>query len=167
MYVAARAPDALRHRPCIVCTATSRRPTPKRSRRCCAPDRALLALGFASAFRRSELLAPLAAAMITAGPVFRAVTQGVVVAATPLGDDGYIRMIKRGVARLGLDPAGFSGHSLRAGFLTSAAEAGASAKVSDARQTPANGRPTQASGAPYLSRIGEPLWRTAAGLLRA
>jgi integrase len=32
----------------------------------------------------------------------------------------------RALARAGLDPAEFSGHSLRAGFVTSAAETGAS-----------------------------------------
>jgi integrase len=43
----------------------------------------------------------------------------------PLGDDGYCKMIKKRSAAAGLDPALFSGHSMRAGFLTSAAEAGA------------------------------------------
>ena len=136
-------------------------------------DRALLALGFAGAFRRSELLALdvadlvevpdglrvtirhsktdqagegqevaiprgahlrpveavqtwLAAAEISTGPVFRPVSQRGIVAATALGDDGFVRMLKRRIAALGLDPATFSGHSLRSGFLTSAAEAGAS-----------------------------------------
>jgi integrase len=136
-------------------------------------DRALLALGFAAALRRSELVALqvgdlievpdglrvlirksktdqegagqevaiprghhirpvetlqawLTAAGITAGPVFRQVTQTGRVSEVALGDDGYVKAIKKRAAAAGLDPAGFSGHSLRAGFLTSASEQGAS-----------------------------------------
>ena len=136
-------------------------------------DRALLALGFAGAFRRSELVALdmadlaevadglrvtirrsktdqegagqevaiprghhirpvetlqawLAAAGITAGPVFRQVTQTGRVSAVALGDDGYVKAIQKRARQAGLDPAGFSGHSMRAGFLTSASEHGAS-----------------------------------------
>jgi integrase len=135
-------------------------------------DGALLALGFAGAFRRSELVALdmadltevpdglrivirrsktdqegagqevavprghhirpvdtlqawLAAAGITAGPVFRQVTQTGRVSEVALGDDGYVKAIKRCAKAAGLDPAGFSGHSLRSGFLTSASEHGA------------------------------------------
>ena len=36
-------------------------------------------------------------------------------------------ILKRAVARAGFDPAGFAGHSLRAGFATQAARNGASA----------------------------------------
>ena len=36
------------------------------------------------------------------------------------------QIVKHHAVRAGLDPAAYSGHSLRAGFLTSAAEAGAS-----------------------------------------
>jgi integrase len=135
-------------------------------------DRALIAFGFAGAFRRSELLALdmadltaledglrvvirrsktdpdaqgheiaiprgthlrpvealhawLAAAAIDTGPVFRPVTKAGAVGPAPLGADGFVRALKRRAAAAGLDPAGFAGHSLRAGFLTSAAEAGA------------------------------------------
>ena len=135
-------------------------------------DRALLAVGFAGALRRSELLALavadllevpdglrvvirrsktdqagegqeiaiprgthlrpvetlqtwLAAAAISDGPLFRPVLKGGRVQPEPLGDDGFVRAIKRRAAACGLDPAGFAGHSLRAGFLTSAAESGA------------------------------------------
>ena len=35
-------------------------------------------------------------------------------------------IVKRYAERMGLDPATYAGHSLRSGFLTSAAEAGAS-----------------------------------------
>jgi integrase len=136
-------------------------------------DRALLCLGFAGAFRRSELCALdvgdlvevpdglrvlirrskgdqegqgqevaiprgyrlrpveavqtwLAAAEISAGPVFRAVALGGKVSAVALADDSAARIVKRYAKRVGLDAGSYSGHSLRSGFLTSAAEAGAS-----------------------------------------
>jgi integrase len=43
-----------------------------------------------------------------------------------LADDSSARIVKRYVQRVGLDPASYSGHSLRSGFLTSAAASGAS-----------------------------------------
>jgi integrase len=136
-------------------------------------DRALLCLGFAGAFRRSELCALevadltevadglrnlirrskgdqegqgqevaiprgyrlrpveavqawLAAAEISSGPVVRAVALGGKVSDAPLANNSAARIVKRYARRVGLDPAAYSGHSLRAGFLTSAAEAGAS-----------------------------------------
>jgi hypothetical protein len=52
------------------------------------------------------------------GPVFRAEALGGMVSDMALADGEAIRR--------GLDPAVYSGHSLRAGLLTSAAEAGAS-----------------------------------------
>jgi site-specific recombinase XerD len=136
-------------------------------------DRALLAFGFASAMRRSELralavadltetadglrvfiprskgdqegqgqeiavprgyrLRPveavqtwLAAAEISAGPVFRAVLLGGRVQPGPLSTDGVARIVKRYALRAGLDPAAYAAHSLRSGMITSAAEHGAS-----------------------------------------
>ena len=136
-------------------------------------DRALLCLGFAGAFRRSELCALevadltevpdglrilirrskgdqegqgqevaiprgyklrpveavqtwLAAAEISTGPVFRAVGRGGRVSCEALADDSAARIVKRYASRVGLDPASYAGHSLRSGFLTSAAESGAS-----------------------------------------
>ncbi len=136
-------------------------------------DRALLAFGFAGAFRRSELCALqvddlaetpdglrvlirqskgdqeglgqevaiprgyrlrpveavqtwLAAAEISTGPVFRAVALGDRVSDVALADDSAARIVKRYARRVGLDAAAYSGHSLRSGFLTSAAESGAS-----------------------------------------
>jgi integrase len=136
-------------------------------------DRALLLLGFAGAFRRSELVALtvadlieaeggfrvlirrsktdqegqgqeiaipaggklrpveaiktwLAAARIATGPVFRPVAKGGRVLPQPLTDRSVANIVKAYAAEAGLDPDLFSGHSLRAGFLTSAAEAGAS-----------------------------------------
>jgi integrase len=136
-------------------------------------DRALLAFGFAGAFRRSELCALevadltetpdglmvlirrskgdqegqgqevaiprgyrlrpveavqtwLTAAEISQGPVFRAVARGSRISDAPLMPDSVARIVKGYAVRVGLDPAGYSGHSLRSGFLTSAAETGAS-----------------------------------------
>ena len=50
----------------------------------------------------------LAAAAISDGPLFRPVSKGGRVGATPLGDDGFVRALKRRAAAAGLDPAGFS-----------------------------------------------------------
>jgi integrase len=136
-------------------------------------DRALLLLGFAGAFRRSELVAldredieetndglrvtirrgktdqegkgaiiaiirgavacPAAAykawidaAKISTGPVFRPIAKGERLVQTRLTDRSVAKIVKAHAARVGLDPAVFSGHSLRSGFLTSAAARGAS-----------------------------------------
>jgi|SRR5208337_4393327 len=135
-------------------------------------DRSLLLLGFAGAFRRSELVAldcqdieqcetgikitirhsktdqegqgvtigiargsiacPVAAleawrdaAGITTGPLFRSIHKGGKVGAR-LTDQSVSDIVKTHAERVGLDPALFAGHSLRAGFLTSAAKRGAS-----------------------------------------
>ena len=134
-------------------------------------DRALLALGFSGAFRRSELAAldvedltddpdglrvhirksktdqegrgqeiavphgrhlkPVAAvkawleaAGITSGPVFRPVSRSGTMrqGGARLTDRSIASIIKAYAARAGLDVAQFSGHSLRAGFVTTAAE---------------------------------------------
>ena len=136
-------------------------------------DRALLAFGFAGAFRRSELVAlqvadleevadgyrvtirrsktdqtgegaeivvprglkirPVAAvqawlqaAGIEDGYLFRAVHRGGHVRAWGLRGADVAEIVKQYALAAGLDPAEFSGHSLRAGFVTSAAESGAS-----------------------------------------
>lgn len=135
-------------------------------------DNALLLLGFAGAFRRSELVAldvsdieetddgllitvrksktdqeargqtiailpgaiacPVKAlrdwldkAEIVAGPVFRPVSRSGRVRQARLTDRSVAEIVKRRAAMVGLDPAAFSGHSLRAGFVTSAAARGA------------------------------------------
>lgn len=132
-------------------------------------DRALLALGFAAALRRSELVALraedlnegeagfaltiarsktdqtgegttiavpcgtrirpveavrawLQAAGIKSSFIFRPVLRGSRVQAVALSDHSAATIIKQSAARAGLDPARFSGHSLRSGFITSAAE---------------------------------------------
>lgn len=136
-------------------------------------DRALLLLGFAGAFRRSELVALtvadlieaeggirvlirhsktdqegqsqeiaipvggrlrpveavrawLDAAGITEGPVFRSVAKGGRVLAEALTDRSVANIVKAYAERAGFDGAAYAAHSLRAGFLTSAAESGAS-----------------------------------------
>jgi site-specific recombinase XerD len=135
-------------------------------------DRALLLLGFAGAFRRSELVAldcedieesetglkvtirhsktdqegagatiaivrgaiacPVEAvqawrhaAGITAGPLFRSIRKGGKIGER-LTAQSVADVVKAHAENVGLDPALFAGHSLRAGFLTSAAKRGAS-----------------------------------------
>jgi site-specific recombinase XerD len=136
-------------------------------------DRALLLLGFAGAFRRSELVALdvadisetetgllvtirgsktdqerqgvtiaiargdiacpvkalrewLDAAGIEAGPLFRPINKSGTVAATRLTCRSVANFVKAYAGRAGFDASTFSGHSLRSGFLTSAAGKGAS-----------------------------------------
>ncbi|UYW25893.1 tyrosine-type recombinase/integrase [Methylorubrum extorquens] len=67
----------------------------------------------------------LAAAKITAGPVFRPINKGGRVGADRLTDRSVADIVKRHVSAAGLDASLFSGHSLRAGFVTSALAAGA------------------------------------------
>ncbi len=135
-------------------------------------DRALLALGFAGAFRRSELVAlnvedlsedpdglrvlvrrgktdqegqgfekaipagrfirPVAmlrewldAAGITSGPLFRPVNKAGRVEAERLGPKTVERVVKHYCTAAGLDASTFGAHSLRAGYITTAAERGA------------------------------------------
>jgi site-specific recombinase XerD len=136
-------------------------------------DRAILLLGFAGAFRRSELVAlnladlefynagmrvtirksktdqeglgatiaiargsvacPLdavrtwiKAAAITDGALFRPVTKTGKISARRLSARAVAETVKTYARRAGLKAADFSGHSLRSGFLTSAASRGAS-----------------------------------------
>jgi site-specific recombinase XerC len=135
-------------------------------------DQALLLVGFAGAFRRSELTAidckwierqqqgivitlprsktdqygrgrdvaivriggpicPVAAlerwlttSEIADGSLFRRVSKAGRVLGNPLSASAVATVVKQRVAQIGLDPARYSGHSLRAGFATSAAAAG-------------------------------------------
>jgi integrase len=135
-------------------------------------DRALLLVGFAGAFRRSELVAInctdlewmdeglivtlprsktdqegkgrlvaiprgspdfcpvealgtwLRSAGVEEGTLFRAIDCHGSVYGDGLSPDSVARIIKKKAAAVGLDPARFSGHSLRAGLVTSAAAAG-------------------------------------------
>lgn len=146
-------------------------------------DRAILLLGFAGAFRRSELVAldvadlterpdgllvtiqrskrdqegrgdtkaipygsdpetcPVRAiqawlteADIEDGPVFRPIDRHGNVAGTRLSGKAIALVIKRAAERAELDPAAYGGHSLRAGFVTTAAANGATERAI-ARQT--------------------------------
>ncbi len=65
------------------------------------------------------------AAGIESGPLFRAVDRGGRVGQERLSDRAVARAVKAAAARVGIDPATVSGHSLRGGFATSAAKAGA------------------------------------------
>lgn len=66
----------------------------------------------------------LAAAKIESGALFRVMNRHGQVLPKRLSGEGVALIVKRHVARLGYDPAMFSGHSLRAGLATSAAAAG-------------------------------------------
>ena len=67
----------------------------------------------------------LAAAGITSGPIFRPINKGGAVSPGRLTDQSVALVIKHRAAAAKLDPTLFSGHSLRAGFVTSALEDGA------------------------------------------
>jgi site-specific recombinase XerD len=66
------------------------------------------------------------AADIEAGAVFRPINKAGTVSAERLTDRSVANLVKAYAARAGLDEKLFSGHSLRRGFLTSAAAAGKS-----------------------------------------
>jgi integrase len=137
-------------------------------------DRALLLLGFAGGFRRSELIGlncddvvlvrqglevtlrrsktdqngagrkigiphgrgrwcPVGAleqwqatSGITEGAIFRPVDRHDRVGSKRLSGEGVCLVVRERVQAAGIDPKGFSGHSLRAGLATSAAQAGVS-----------------------------------------
>ncbi|MBC8162374.1 MAG: tyrosine-type recombinase/integrase [Roseiflexaceae bacterium] len=61
---------------------------------------------------------------ITEGPIFRSFSRRGVLQAKRLEDGEVARIIKRAARAAGLDAQQFSGHSLRAGFVTAAAAAG-------------------------------------------
>ncbi len=136
-------------------------------------DRALLLVGFAGAFRRSELVSldvsdlsftaegllitlrrsktdqegegrqvaipfgahkqtcPVRALQawlersgITEGPAFRSVNRHGRLSAARLSDQAVSLIVKRSAETVGMERTAFAGHSLRAGFVTSAARAG-------------------------------------------
>ena len=72
------------------------------------------------------LAAWLDAAEITSGPIFRAVGSGGRVRSGALSDRSVARIVQKVAAAAGLDPATLGGHSLRAGFATTAARKGKS-----------------------------------------
>jgi len=66
------------------------------------------------------------AAGIADGPLFRAVNRHDQVRGARLTDQSVARIVKRAAMRVGLDPARYAEHSLRAGLATAAAAGGAS-----------------------------------------
>lgn len=66
------------------------------------------------------------AAAIVDGPVFRAVSKGNRVLRRRLGAPALSTIVHERVAAAGIDPSGYSAHSLRAGFITYASLNGAS-----------------------------------------
>jgi integrase len=67
----------------------------------------------------------LAHAGITTGPVFRPVKLGGKIGDEAMTGNAVARVLKRHCRRLGIDPTNYSAHSLRAGLITSSAEANA------------------------------------------
>ena len=68
----------------------------------------------------------LEASNVSTGPLFRPIGKGGRIGTDRLADHTVVRVVKASARRVGLDPKLFSGHSLRSGFLTSAAGRGAS-----------------------------------------
>ena len=73
----------------------------------------------------AALEAWLRAAGISDGPLFRAINKGGRLATAPLTDRSVADIVKRWAGAAKLDASLFSGHSLRAGFVTEALEHGA------------------------------------------
>ena len=63
---------------------------------------------------------------ITRGPLFRNIRRGDHLGAQRLSDEDVARRVKVMVGSIGKEPSAYAGHSLRAGFVTAAARAGAS-----------------------------------------
>jgi integrase len=63
-------------------------------------------------------------AAITEGPIFRSVDQHGHLSKDRLSDRSVARIVQRTAKAAGLDPARYGGHSLRSGFMTTAAEKG-------------------------------------------
>lgn len=85
-----------------------------------------IAIPYGSSERTCPVLALrawLTEAGIEAGAVFRSVTQHIGLGAR-LSDRDVARVVKEAVKAAGYDPAAYAGHSLRSGFITSAAGAG-------------------------------------------
>ena len=171
-------------------------------------DRALLLLGFAGGFRRSELVALehadieparqglivtirrsksdqqgagrrigiphgrtrhcpvsaveawLAASGIDCGPLFRPITRHGHVQPNRLTGDAVSVLLRERLDGAGISPDGFSGHSLRAGFATSAAQAG----VSTLKIRQQTGHASETTLARYI-REGDLFSGNAAGVL--
>ena len=94
------------------------------------------------------------------GPIFRPVDRHGRVSAERLSGAAVCTVVQDRVAAAGYDPSGFSGHSLRSGFATSAAQAG----VSSWRIRQQTGHASDAMLAKYI-RAGELFVDNAAGAL--
>ena len=171
-------------------------------------DRALLLIGFAGGFRRSELVgldradiesvreglivtlrrsktdqeavgrkigipfgrtrhcpvtalnAWLTVSQIEKNPIFRPIDRHGNVQSARLSGNAVSQIVRERVAAAGIDPSNFSGHSLRAGFATSAAKAG----VSTLKIRSQTGHSSDAMLARYI-RDGELFADNAAGAL--
>jgi integrase len=66
------------------------------------------------------------AAQLEDGPVFRPIDRHGRVSASPLSGEAVSLIVRDRMAAAGFAPTGYSGHSLRAGFATSATRAGVS-----------------------------------------
>jgi integrase len=73
-------------------------------------------------------------ARVVAGPLFRPIDRHGRISASRLSGEVVSLIVRERLAAAGFDPTGYSGHSLRAGFATSAAMAGVSS-VTIRRQT--------------------------------
>lgn len=65
-------------------------------------------------------------ARIDSGPIFRTVKKGGAIGTMPLSAQSVAAIVKEYARKAGLDAKMYSGHSLRAGLITSAAKAGVS-----------------------------------------
>ena len=79
---------------------------------------------YASAPALCAVRAWLEAAGIKEGPIFRGVDRYGHVSTTRLSDRSVARIAQRAASAAGLDPSRYGGHSLRSGFMTTAAEKG-------------------------------------------
>jgi integrase len=95
-----------------------------------------------------------------AGPIFRRVNWHCHVLGDRLSGEAVALVIRERLSAAGFDPAGYSGHSLRAGFATSAAKAG----VSSWKIRAQTGHASDAMLARYI-RDGEMFSDNAAGAL--
>ena len=73
-----------------------------------------------------SLKAWLSVSGITEGPIFRPVTRHGTIMLAALSTQAVAVIVKKRATAIGLDPSKYSGHSLRAGLVTSAAQAGVS-----------------------------------------
>ena len=66
---------------------------------------------------------------ISSGPLFRRFSKGSKLSENRLTDQTVALLIKKYLKLAGIDSKNYSGHSLRSGFATSAAESGAKKEV--------------------------------------